>query len=78
MAKKAAALQAFQKTDLAIPDTILEDAELRDEAELEEHLDDRSLEGKDVEGEDARLFSAPDPILPNKLHYKSKRFDQIV
>ena len=24
MAKKAAALQAFQKTDLAIPDTILE------------------------------------------------------
>ena len=78
MAKKAAALQAFQKTDLAIPDTILEDAELRDETELEEHLDDRSLEGKDVEGEDARLFPAPDPILPNKLHYKSKRFDQMV
>jgi len=67
MAKKAAALQAFQKTDLAIPDTILEDAELRDETELEEHLDDRSLEGKDVEGEDVRLFPAPGPILTNKL-----------
>ena len=49
MAKKAAALQAFQKTDLAIPDTILEDAELRDETEFEEHHDDMSLEGKDVE-----------------------------
>ena len=53
MAKKAAALQAFQKTDLAIPDTILEDAELRDETEFEEHQDDMSLEGKDVE-EDVR------------------------
>ena len=28
MAKKAAALQAFQKTDLAIPDTILEVLEI--------------------------------------------------
>ena len=53
MAKKAAALQAFQKTDLAIPDTILEDAELRDETEFEEHRDDMSLEEKDVE-EDVR------------------------
>ena len=49
MAKKAAALQAFQKTDLAIPDTILEDAELRDEIEFEEHQDDMSLEDKEVE-----------------------------
>ena len=53
MAKKAAALQAFQKTDLAIPDTILEDAELRDETEFEEHQYDMSLEGKDME-EDVR------------------------
>ena len=53
MAKKAAALQAFQKTDLAIPDTILEDAELRDETEFEGHQEDMSLEGKDVE-EDVR------------------------
>ena len=53
MAKKAAALQAFQKTDLAIPDTILEDAELRDETEFEEHQDDMSLEERDVE-EDVR------------------------
>ena len=49
MAKKAAALQAFQKTALAIPDTILEDAELRDETEFEGHHDDMSLEGKNVE-----------------------------
>ena len=63
MAKKAAALQSFQKCEIqniSIPATILEDVEIREEGEF----DTRSLDGR--EGERRKEEDTPDLLLDSQ------------
>ena len=60
MAKKAAALQSFQKCEIqniSIPATILEDVEIREEGEF----DTRTMDGR--EGERSKEEDTPDLLL---------------
>ena len=63
MAKKAAALQSFQKCEIqniSIPATILEDVEIREEGEF----DTRTLDGR--EGGSIREAETPDLLLDSR------------
>ena len=63
MAKKAAALQSFQKCEIqniSIPATILEDVEIREEGEF----DTRTLDGR--EGERKKEEDTPDLLLDSQ------------
>ena len=55
MAKKAAALQAFQKADLDIPDTILEDDDLEEDTRSREGREEVGIEVAVTHGEEEEV-----------------------